>query len=611
MRNQITPAQSHLLPGLFQARAAVNEQYLLELDSKALLQNFYLEAGIQLPGMQALFEPESSWLHWGWESPSCQLRGHFLGHWLSAASLLYAQNGSRMLKARIDDIVDELETCQRENGGEWLASIPEKYFDRLEKGMYIWSPQYTMHKTVLGLMHTYQYAGNEKSLKLLSGLADWYLRWTGRMLEVNPAAICAGETGGMLEVWATLYQLTDDSRYLELAERYSHQPIFDQLLEGKDPLTGAHTNASIPHAHGAAKMYEVTGDEKWLKVVKAFWACAVTNREYFCTGGQSAGEFWIPAHALGEYRTDRTQEFCTVYNMVRLADYLFRFTGDETFEDYIERNLYNGFLAQQNRFTGMPTYFLPMRAGSHKKWGSKTHDFWCCHGTTVQAHTIYPLLCYTPDPEEQVLWINQYIPSAVDMKLGNTSLKLSQAVDMKYYNSEAFFDDGDASQMSRWQMKFEICTDAPVTLRFRMPGWMTGAPVLTLDGQEVTPGDTTATGITTSLEGQVLSVTGTFKESKLVLFLPAGLSMHSQSDQPEKAAFLEGPIVLAGLTETEPASLLGGKAPEAAFQSVREHSYETFPWLQSHYNCQSSSGEIRFIPLYEVNDEAYTLYFTK
>ena len=78
--------------------------------------------------------------------------------------------------------------------------------------------------------------------------------------------------------------------------------------------------------------------------------------------------------------------------MVRVASYLFKWTGDKKYADYIERSLYNGFLAQQNAVTGMPTYFLPLAAGSKKKWGSKTHDFWCCHGTMVQAQALYPEL---------------------------------------------------------------------------------------------------------------------------------------------------------------------------------------------------------------------------
>ena len=41
----------HLLPGLFAERAEVNRAYLMELENQGLLQNFYLEAGIIMPGL--------------------------------------------------------------------------------------------------------------------------------------------------------------------------------------------------------------------------------------------------------------------------------------------------------------------------------------------------------------------------------------------------------------------------------------------------------------------------------------------------------------------------------------------------------------------------------
>ena len=135
---------------------------------------------------------------------------------------------------------------------------------------------------------------------------------------------------------------------------------------------------------------------------------------------------------------DRNQEFCTVYNMVRLADYLYKFTGDKKYCDYIELNLYNGFLAQQNKESGMPTYFLPMQAGSYKTWGTKTRDFWCCHGSMVQSQTIYPSLCYYTGENGEVI-INQYIPSTLKDEEKGVSLK--QTCGMKYYYDAALFDE--------------------------------------------------------------------------------------------------------------------------------------------------------------------------
>ena len=167
----------HLLPGLFAERAEVNRAYLMELENQGLLQNFYLEAGIIMPGLQVVEDPETALLHWGWEAPTCQLRGHFLGHWMSAAAKLVAATGDVELKAKLIKIVDELEKCQKLNGGQWIGPIPEKYFKKLEREEYIWSPQYVMHKTLLGLMHAYQYAGIEQSLAILDGISDWYVDW--------------------------------------------------------------------------------------------------------------------------------------------------------------------------------------------------------------------------------------------------------------------------------------------------------------------------------------------------------------------------------------------------------------------------------------------------
>lgn len=594
MLKQINIENAHLLPGLFKERADVNRAYLMELKTENLLQNFYLEACIRT-------DRDISEMHLGWESPTCQLRGHFLGHWLSAASMLIAQNNDRELKAKLDNIIDELERCQKLNGGKWIGSVPEKYFERLEKNEYIWSPQYTLHKTLLGLYHSAMYAKNEKALDILSNAADWYLDWTADMQNKNPHAVYSGEEGGMLEVWAGLYQLTGNEKYLTLAERYSDPSIFKKLADGGDPLSNCHANASIPWAQGAAKMYEVTGDEKWLGLVKSFWKCAVTDREAFCTGGQNSGEFWIPPHKLGMFIGERTQEFCTVYNMVRLADYLFRFTGDAAYLDYIEKNLYNGFLAQQNKFTGMPAYFLPMKPGSVKKWGSKTHDFWCCHGTTVQAHTIYPQLCFYEDSEKNRLVIGQYINSEYKH---SENVTVVQSVDMKYYNDGASFDEHDDSRMSRWYIKLNIKADNPekFTLSLRIPEWTQGAPVIYINGEEIK---------NVTAENGYFDIDRTWENNTVNIYFPAALTTSSLPNMPQLTAFAEGPVVLAGLCEKDCGIYMQNNDPESALAYTTEHTYSTFPWQQSVYRTVNQPENFDFVPLYDITDEPYTLYFTK
>ncbi len=588
------PKNVHLFPGLFKERADLNRAYLMELKTENLLQNFTLEAGIRT-------DRDITEMHLGWESPTCQLRGHFLGHWLSGAAMTVAQNDDRELKAKLDTIIDELARCQKLNGGKWIGSIPEKYFVKLEKNDYVWSPQYTMHKTLLGLYHAYMYTKNENAFEILSNVTDWYLDWTAEMEKKNPRAIYSGEEGGMLEVWAGLYDYTKDERFLTLAERYSQPYIFTQLLNGDDPLSNCHANASIPWAHGAAKMYEITDDEKWLKIVKLFWKSAVLDRESYCTGGQNSGEFWVAPHKLGMFMGERTQEFCTVYNMVRLADYLFRFTGKKKYLDYIEKNLYNGFLAQQNKYTGMPAYFLPLKSGSVKKWGRKTHDFWCCHGTTVQAHTIYANLCYYEDPENNRLIIGQYINSEYKR---NENVTVMQSIDMKYYNDSTFFVQNDDSRMNRWYLKFHIHAKSPekFTISFRVPEWISGKPIIAVNDEEVN--DITE-------NNGYLSIEKTWHNDIISIYLPAALMLSTLPDMPQLTAFLEGPIVLAGLCEKDCGIYMDSDKPETALTYVTEHTYSTFPWQQSTYRTINQPENIDFIPLHDIADEKYTVYFTR
>lgn len=588
-----------ILPGVFRERMDVNRQYLLELDTNCLLQNFYLEAGIILPGLQVVDNPETANLHWGWEAPTCQLRGHFLGHWISAAAKLIAADGEPELRVKLDNIVSELARCQELNGGEWVGSIPEKYFTRLIKNQYIWSPQYVMHKTIVGLSDAYIYAGNTQALDILSHLSDWYITWTEKAAETNPHAVYAGEEAGMLEVWAQLYQLTKDEKYLTLAKRYADAGLFRKLKEGKDSLTNCHANASIPFTHGAAKMYEITGDSDWLEVIKLFWKVAVTDRGMFSTTGMNAGEFWVPPHMQGHFLGSSDQEFCTVYNMVRTASYLLKYTGEAQYADYIERALYNGFLAQQNAQTGMPAYFLPLGAGSRKKWGTKTRDFWCCHGTMVQAQTLYPELVWFTDGDK--ITAAQYIPSEFTAEMNGANVTVSQTTGMKYYNDQAFFDEKDDGQMSRWLLKFSVKCDKPVrfTLSLRVPEWAKGVEL------EVNGKNTAA-----PVKDGWLDITADWQNDSVQVFFPSELRAETLPDMPELMSVVDGPIVLAGIIGSD-CGITGADKLNEQFMPQREHTYGTFPWRQNSWRTRNQPQSVMFRPLYEVTEEEYTVYFTK
>ena len=630
---QIETGSVKIEPGLFRERMNVNRKYLMELDSACLLQNFYTEAGLGLNNAQAIFDPTNVNIHWGWESPTCQLRGHFLGHWLSAASKLIAYDDDKELKTKLDFIVSELARCQKLNGGEWIGSIPEKYFDILAEQRYIWSPQYTMHKTIMGLFHAYKYAKNREAISIIDHLANWYTKWIRAVQKQNPMAVYAGEEAGMLEIWAELYGETGKEKYLSLAECYSDQALFRDLSKGKDGLSNNHANASIPLSHGSARMYEVTGERKWKTLTELFWKCAVTERGYYVTTGMNAGEFWIPPFKQGEYMDERDQEFCTVYNMVRTAMYLYKWTGNTEYADYIEQALYNGFITQQNMHTGMPTYFLPLSAGSKKKWGSKRNDFWCCHGTMVQAQTIYPELIYYTNKREETkedgtteeiindVMISQFIPSRFDFKKDGAKISVSQKVDMKYYNSEAFFDENDSSSTNRWNIKFDVKAIIPkppktddeidaeppkkatvsFTLKIRIPSWVAGEPVVEFNGKSIEP----------VIKDNYIVIKRAWSEDSIKIFFPSKLRTVDLPDMAEISAFMDGPVVLAGLIDADCGLKGDFEKPETFISPLTEHTYTTFPWRQTTYRTRDQEKNFILKPFYEITDEQYTIYFTK
>ena len=94
--------QVRLLDGPFQDAMQRDRKYSADLDADRLLHNFRVTAGL----------PSTAKPLGGWEAPDCELRGHCVGHYLSACALMYASTGDEKLKAKADYIVAELAKCQ-------------------------------------------------------------------------------------------------------------------------------------------------------------------------------------------------------------------------------------------------------------------------------------------------------------------------------------------------------------------------------------------------------------------------------------------------------------------------------------------------------------------
>lgn len=582
-----------LRTGLDLARREVTRDYVHSLKPRNLLLNHLLESGRE----QINEKPQG--IHWGWESPTSMVRSHFVGNWLSAMAYFWATTRDPWAKGQLDHVVDEIALCQEANGGEWLAGIPEKYLHWIKQGRAVWAPMYIVHRNLMGLFDSHTLAGNDKALRLIVNQCRWLTRFTDGMSDDELDDLLDWETGGMQELFADLYGLTGAPEHRELLRRFDRRRLIEPLLKGEDALTNMHANQTAQEIVAAARAYEVTGDERWRDACLAYWKSAVTDRGTYATGGHTFGEYWTPPFALSARLGKSNQEHCVVYHMSRLAGHLLEWTGDPQYADYLERNRYNGTFAQQHPQTGMVAYYLPLGPGERKEWSTPTETFSCCLATSIQAHSRHGTTAFYSDGND--LTIAQYVAAAASWSTGGTAVSVTvHTSEVPPPPGKADFDHGlPAHRPQAMVVDIEVVAEAPAefTLNLRLPWWISAAPRLTVDGDALDlPHE----------PGTFQPVTRTWTSNRLHLELPMALTAVPLPGQEETVAFMEGPVVLAGLVGERRTLKGDADDPLSMLEPIEE--FELGIW-HGHWMTKNQPADFKLVPLHEVTDETYTVYF--
>ncbi len=571
-----------LLQSPFAKAMQLDSAYLLSLSADRLLYRFYKNAGL----------PVKNSIYGGWESDG--LSGHTLGHYLSAASMMYVSTGNAEFKKRIVYIVNELERCQLARKTGYIGAIPKEdsIFGKVAKGEIKssgfdlnggWSPWYTVHKVMAGLCDAYLYCNSSKALKLVTGMADWTYNTVNHLPDSTRLKMLNCEYGGMNDVLANIYSFTGNKKYLALSYKFYDEFVMGKLAQRIDPLPGKHSNTNVPKAIGSARQYELTGNKSDQTIASFFWETMVHNHSYVI-GGNSNYEYCGEAGKLNERLSDNTCETCNTYNMLKLTRHLFAWQPSSQLMDYYERALYNHILASQNPENGMMTYFVPLRMGTKKQFSDQFNTFTCCVGSGIENHAKYAEQIYSYDGKNN-LYVNLFIPSVLNWK------EKKVIITQTNYIPESK------------QVRLVIATTTPASfaLKIRKPSWSNGDAVIKVNNAVVKT-ETDAAGY--------LTATRVWKNADVITVdLEMSLYTEAMPDNPNRIAFKYGPLVLAGLLGKEkPDPVIGVPVLLTSNRNVND-------WIQPTSSLQFQMKEVgkpfdvKLIPFYQTYDQYYSVYW--
>ena len=581
-----------LLNSPFKHAMSLDSAYLLLLKPDRLLHRFHANAG--LPVKDSVYK--------GWESEG--LSGHTLGHYLSAASMMYVATGNAEFKNRVAYIIQELEKCQRARKTGYIGAIPNEnsIFGKVSRGEIKssgfdlnggWSPWYTVHKLMAGLCDAYLFCDNRLALDVVTNMADWVYNTINHLSDSARLKMLNCEYGGMNEVLANIYALTGNKKYLDLSYKFYDEFVMGQLAKNIDPLPGKHSNTNVPKAIGSARQYELTGNEKDKKIASFFWESMVNHHSYVI-GGNSNYEYCGKQDSLSERLSDATCETCNTYNMLKLTRHLFAINPSGELMDYYERALYNHILASQNPENGMMTYFVPLRMGTQKQFSDSFNTFTCCVGSGIENHSKYAEQIYSHDGNGQ-LFINLFIPSELNWK--EKGIILRQETDFPESNSVSFIYKGEIAQT--------------LTLLIRKPFWSKGKARFFMNGKE---------------NFNIKSYDGNFEFDRIEGYMPIRVAMQKNDkleirfnlqlyteampDNQNRIAFKYGPLVLAGqLGKQMPDPVYGTPVLLTDNKNINDWVKPTGQPLQFEMSGVGKPFDVTLIPFYKTYNQYYSVYW--
>jgi DUF1680 family protein len=448
--------------------------------------------------------------------------------WIEAASYELTKADDPDLRERVDEVIGLVADAQEPNGylNTYFQLVePEKKWTNL----HMLHELYCAGHLIEAAVAHYEATDEETLLDVAVDVADHVDDVFGDEIDGVP-----GHEEIELAL-VKLYRVTDEDRYLDLAQYFVDLRGHDDRLEWElahlseiagdefnsddwegsihdgsktvfleeEEYDGSYAQAHAPvrdqdavDGHSVRAMYLYAamadlvaerGDDELRAALDRLWE-NMTTKQMYVTGGIG------PEHEHEGFTEDYDlpndtayAETCAAIGSIFWNQRLFELTREAKYADLIERTLYNGFLAGVGLDGKRFFYVNPLASsGNHHRKGWFTCA--CCPPNAARLFASLGQYLYSTSGGE--LSVNQYIGSTLETTVDGIDVTLDQ--------SSAIPWDEEVSVV--------IEADGTVPVNFRVPEWCVEATV-TIDGEPIDRGESDYVRLERAWDGERVELT--------------------------------------------------------------------------------------------------------
>ena len=266
---------------------------------------------------------------------------------------------------------------------------------------------------------------------------------------------------------ARLYRVTGNEKYLKLAKFFldtrgpdggqydqSHQKVTEQ-----DEAVGHAVRASYMYC-GMADVTALTGDRSYLEAIDRIWENVVSKKLYL-TGGigaRGSGEAFGNNYDLPNETA--YCETCAAIGNVMWNHRMFLFGGDAKYIDVLERTLYNGLISGVSLEGNTFFYPNPLASrGQHKR--SPWFGCACCPGNMTRFVSSIPGYIYAQEGDN--LYVNLFAGGTGTVRMEENTVQIKQQTRYPWDGAVKITVNPEESA------SFTVC--------IRIPGWAQNKPL--------------------------------------------------------------------------------------------------------------------------------------